>query len=231
MPYCGAHRAGEHCRQGARYSAGGSSYFADAGIPVPRSSFVYRPEGILLGNIPPIGKVVAGCRRAEYQLGTAAVLANAGAVVQYLTPGFATISRRLVDAHESRFIMKRLRAAGVIISTNTYIKSIGDHSLIVYDVITEEERTLEGVDAVVLSTARIPQDGLTRSSPARSRSSIPLGTRSPQGPGPPPPTRDRNSRATFGEPGAPTTVGEAYFLQDSPEVMPLPAEALLTPGS
>jgi len=217
---------------GARYSVGGRSYFADADIPGHGRSFVYRPEDILLGNIRPSGKVVLlDAEGLNTSLGTAEVLANAGAVVQYLTPGFAPMSARLVDAHESRFIMKRLRAAGVIISTNTYIKSIGDHSLIVYDVITEEERTLEGVDAVVLSTARIPQNGLTQELTGKVAQLYTVGDALAARPWAAAAYEGQKFARYIGEPGAPTTVGEAYFLQDSPEVMPLPAEALLAPGT
>ena len=213
---------------GARYSAGGRSYFVDADIPGYDRSFVYRPEDVLLGNTLPSGKVILlDAEGLNTSLGTAEVLANAGAVVQYLTPGFAPMSARLTDAHESRFIMKRLRDAGVVISTNTYVKSIGDHSVVVYDVISEEERTLEGIDAVVLSTARIPHNGLTQELTGKLAQLYTVGDALAARPWAAAAYEGQKFARYIGEPGAPTTVGEAYFMLDSAEVMPLPAEVLL----
>jgi 2,4-dienoyl-CoA reductase-like NADH-dependent reductase (Old Yellow Enzyme family)/thioredoxin reductase len=217
---------------GARYSAGGRSHFVDADIPGYEQSFVHRPEDILLGNTLPTGKVVLlDAEGLNTSLGTAEVLANAGAVVQYLTPGFSPTSARLVDAHESRFIMKRLRAAGVTISTNTYIKRIGDHSVTAYDVISEEERTIEGIDAVVLSTARIPRNGLTQELTGKVAQLYTVGDALAARPWAAAAYEGQKFARYIGEPDAPTTVGEAYFMKDPPDVLPLPAEVLLAPSS
>ena len=159
-------------------------------------------------------------------LGTAEVLARAGAVVQYLTPGFAPMSARLVDAHEFRFIMKRLRAAGVTISTNTYIKSIGDHAVTVYNVISEEEWTIEGVEAVVLSTARIPVNALAKDLAGKVAQLYTVGDALAARPWAAAAYEGQKFARYIGEPDAPATVGEAYFMKDPPEVMPLPAEVL-----
>jgi pyruvate/2-oxoglutarate dehydrogenase complex dihydrolipoamide dehydrogenase (E3) component len=217
---------------GARYSAGGRSYFVDADIPGYDQRFVHRPEDILLGTAHPSGKIVLlDAEGLNTSLGTAEVLANAGAAVQYLTPGFAPMSARLVDAHESRFILKRLRTAGVTLSTNTYIKSIGDHSVAVYDVISEEERTIEDVDAVVLSTARIPQNGLAEELTGKVAQLYTVGDALAARPWAAAAYEGQKFARYIGEPGAPATVGEAYFMKDSPDVMPLAAEILLAPGA
>ena len=217
---------------GARYSVGGRSHFVDADIPGYQQSFVHRPEDILLGAVPVSGKVVLlDAEGLNTSLGTAEVLANAGAVVQYLTPGFAPISARLVDAHESRFIMKRLRAAGVAIVPNTYIKSIGDHSVTVYDVFSEEERTLEGIDAVVLSTARVPQNALSRELAGKVAQLFTVGDALAARPWAAAAYEGQKFARYIGEPDAPTTVGEAYFMKDPAEFMPLPAEILQVSGS
>jgi hypothetical protein len=158
-------------------------------------------------------------------LGTAEVLAKAGAAVQYLTPGFAPMSARLVDAHEFRFITRRLRAAGVVISPNTYIKSIDDSRVTVYDVISEEERTLEGVDAVVLSTARIPQNGLAQELCGRVDQLFTVGDALAARPWAAAAYEGQKFARYIGEPEAPRTVGEAYFMKDPPDLQPLPAES------
>jgi hypothetical protein len=63
------------------------------------------------------------------------------------------------DAH---FIVKRLRAAQVKISPSTYIKRIGDHQVVAYDVHSDQEWTIDAVDAVVLSTGRVSMNQLER---------------------------------------------------------------------
>jgi len=212
---------------GARYSTGGRSHFLDADIPGFDQSFVHRPEDVLLGTSRLSGKVVLlDAEGLNTSLGTAEVLARAGAVVQYLTPGFAPMSARLVDAHEFRFIMKRLRAAGVTISTNTYIKSIGDHAVTVYNVISEEEWTIEGVEAVVLSTARIPVNALAKDLAGKVAQLYTVGDALAARPWAAAAYEGQKFARYIGEPDAPATVGEAYFMKDPPEVMPLPAEVL-----
>ncbi len=217
---------------GALYSRGGRSYFLDADIPGHERPFVYRPEDILLGTAKPSGKIVLlDCEGLNTSLGTAEVLARAGATVQYLTPGFAPISARLVDAHESRFIMKRLRAAGVSIAPTTYIKSIGNHIVTVYDVYSEEERTIEDVDAVVLSTSRIPQSVLAKELAGKIAQLYTVGDALAARPWAAAAYEGQKFARYIGEPDAPMTVGEAYFMKDPPEFMPLPAEVLLASGS
>ena len=127
--------------------------------------------------------------------------------------------------------LKRLRAAGVTISTNTYIKRIGDHSVTAYDVISEEERTIEGIDAVVLSTARIPQNGLTQELTGKVAQLYTVGDALAARPWAAAAYEGQKFARYIGEPDAPTTVGEAYFMKDPPDVLPLPAEVLLAPSS
>jgi hypothetical protein len=210
---------------GARYSAGGRSHFVDDDIPGYDQDFVHRPEDVLLGACRLSGNVVLlDAEGLNTSVGTAEVLANSGAVVQYLTPGFAPISARLVDAHESRFVMKRLRAAGVIISPNTYIKSIGDHAVTVYDVISAEERTIARIDAVVLSTARVPQNRLAQELSGKVPQLYTVGDALAARPWAAAAYEGQKFARYIGEPGAPATVGEAYFMKDPPEFMPSPAE-------
>jgi 2,4-dienoyl-CoA reductase-like NADH-dependent reductase (Old Yellow Enzyme family) len=216
---------------GALYSAGGRSHILDADIPGYEQSFVYRPEELLLAASRLSGSVVLlDAEGLNAGLGTAEVLARAGAAVQYLTPGFSPFSARLIDAHESRFIMKRLRTAGVSISPNTYIKCIGDHSVTIYDVISDEERIIEGVDAVVLATARIPQSGLTRELTGSVAQLYTVGDALAARPWAAAAYEGQKFARYIGEPDTPATVGEAYFMKDAPDVTPLPAEVLLSPG-
>ena len=49
---------------------------------------------------------------------------------------------------------------GVTFSTTTGIKGIQDSKVIVFDVYSDEERTIEDVDTIVLAMSKISNDGL-----------------------------------------------------------------------
>jgi 2,4-dienoyl-CoA reductase-like NADH-dependent reductase (Old Yellow Enzyme family) len=141
---------------GAVYSVAGNSAHRDFAIPGFDQDFVFGPEDILLDKIRPTGRVVVlDAEGLHTGVGIAEVLARAGADVEYLTPHFAPVSPRVISTSDVRFIMKRLRSTRVRVSPSTYIKRIGDHELVAYDVHSEEERVIAGVDAVVLSTGRV----------------------------------------------------------------------------
>jgi 2,4-dienoyl-CoA reductase-like NADH-dependent reductase (Old Yellow Enzyme family) len=141
---------------GALYSRSGHSNHRDLDIPGFEQSFVYRPEEILLGTAKLSGNVVIlDAEGLHTGVGVAELLAKQGANVEYLTPHFSPMSPRVAATQDAHFIIKRLRAAGVKVSPSTYIKSIGDHQVLAYDVHSDQERTIDGVDAVVLSTGRV----------------------------------------------------------------------------
>jgi len=210
---------------GARYSRGGRSAFLDRDIPGHERSFVYRPEEILLGTARPAGKVVLlDGEGLHTSVGIAEVLARAGAEVEYLMPGFAPMSARLMDAMESVFVMRRLRAAAVALSPSSYIRSIGDHEVSVYDVYTGCERTISAVEAVVLSTGRVPVAELARGLEGRVAQLFTVGDALAVRPFATAAYEGQKFARYIGEPGAPTTVGEAYFQADGAEAVPLPAD-------
>ena len=148
---------------GARYSESGCSNHKDAPIPGHEQSFVHRPEEILLGDVNPSGKIVVldgeGIHTAA---GVAEVLAGRGAEVELLTPHYSPVSLRVIATQDAAFIMRRLHAAKVKISVNTYIKEIGEGRLVVSDIYSNEERVIEDVDSVVLSTGRVSVNSLEK---------------------------------------------------------------------
>jgi 2,4-dienoyl-CoA reductase-like NADH-dependent reductase (Old Yellow Enzyme family) len=210
---------------GARYSSGGHSNFRDLDIPGHDQDYVYRPEDILLGTAHPSGKIVLldgeGMHTA---VGLAESLARAGAEVECLTPYLAPLSPRLGCTQDAPFIMKRLRSAGVTLSPSTYIRRIGDHEVTVYDVYSDEERIIAGVDAVVLATGRVQVNELEKQLDGKVQQSFVVGdalavrmwaTASYEG---------HKFARYVGEPHAPRSFAEAYFGPDSPDLMPLPAD-------
>jgi 2,4-dienoyl-CoA reductase-like NADH-dependent reductase (Old Yellow Enzyme family)/thioredoxin reductase len=212
---------------GAKYSIAGRSSFRDADIPGHDQSFVYRAEDILLRGVRPKGKVlVLDGEGIHTSVGIAEVLGQAGADVEYITPSLAPISPRLIMNQDATFVMKRLRAAKVKISTSTNIKSIGKNEVVAYDVHDNEERTIKGVDAVVLCTGREPLGALAKDLEGKVAQVFTIGDGL---------AARVLAAATFegqkfarliGEPGAPKTFSEAYFSVDSPEVYPMPADMM-----
>jgi hypothetical protein len=157
-------------------------------------------------------------------VGLAESLARAGAEVECLTPYLAPLSPRLGCTQDAPFIMKRLRSAGVTLSPSTYIRRIGDHEVTVYDVYSDEERIIAGVDAVVLATGRVQVNELEKQLDGKVQQSFVVGdalavrmwaTASYEG---------HKFARYVGEPHAPRSFAEAYFGPDSPDLMPLPAD-------
>jgi pyruvate/2-oxoglutarate dehydrogenase complex dihydrolipoamide dehydrogenase (E3) component len=197
---------------GSRYSASGHSAFLDVDIPGHDRDFVYRPEDILLGAARPSGQIVLLDGEGTHaSAGVAEVLASAGAAVEYLTPGFSPLSARVVESQESRFVMQRLKQAGVTFSPSTYIRSIGDHEITVYDVFTEQERLIRGVDALVLSTGRVPVDALARELEAKVSQLFTVGDALAVRPFAAAAYEGHKFARYIGEHNAPTTFSEAYF--------------------
>jgi dimethylglycine catabolism A len=209
---------------GARYSRGGRSITFDGDLPGCDRPYVYRPDEILLDGVRPAGRVVLiDGEGLHASSGVAELLARAGAEVTLVTAGFTPLSPRLVDNFEGRFVVQRLKAAGVRFAPTTWIRSIGEHEVTLYDVHTGEER-VEAVDAVVLSTGRVPLDGLARELEGQvpqlftigdALAARPLATASYEG---------QMFARLIGEPDAPATVCEAFFRPDAPALTPYPAD-------
>jgi 2,4-dienoyl-CoA reductase-like NADH-dependent reductase (Old Yellow Enzyme family)/thioredoxin reductase len=210
---------------GALYSAGGRSITLDADIPGHEQCFVYRPEDILLRGARPSGKIVLlDGEGLHASAGIAELLASKGAEVLYVTAGFSPLSPRLIDSFEARSIMQRLKSTGVRFSPTSWARSIGDRTITLYDVHTETERTVDDVDAVVLSTGRIPSDELARALEGMVSQLFAIGDALAARPLAAATYEGQKFARMIGEPGEPATVHEAYFRADSPGVTPFPAD-------
>ena len=210
---------------GARYAAGGRSYFRDFDIPGHDRAHVYLPEDILLGNARPSGKIVVldgeGMHTA---VGIAEMLAMAGSRVEVVSPTLASLSLRLSGTQDAPFIMKRLRSAGVSLSPNTYIKSIGERDVTAFDVFSDTERVINDVDAVILASGREQINDLEKGLDGKVGQLFVVGdalavrmwsTASYEG---------QKFARYIGEPGAPTSIDDVFFAPDEPELMPFPAD-------
>jgi 2,4-dienoyl-CoA reductase-like NADH-dependent reductase (Old Yellow Enzyme family)/thioredoxin reductase len=200
---------------GARYSRAGHSNHRDRPIPGHERDFVYVPEDLLLDVSSIRGKIVMlDAEGLHTGVGVAEMLAANGAEVEYLTPHFKPMSPRVFETQDAPFIIKRLKAGGVRISPCTYIRSIGDREAVVYDVHSEEERVIHDIDAVVLSTGRLPVNDLESELTGKVGQLFVIGdaaaprmwaTASYEG---------HKFARYIGEPDAPRSISEVYF-QDS----------------
>jgi hypothetical protein len=105
-----------------------------------------------------------------------------------------------------------------------YLRSIGDGEVTAYDVFTERERTIKGLDAVVLATGRVPVSGLSKELEGKVAQLYTVGDALAARPFATAAYEGQKFARYIGEPDAPRTVGEAYSLANEPELMPLPAE-------
>jgi pyruvate/2-oxoglutarate dehydrogenase complex dihydrolipoamide dehydrogenase (E3) component len=210
---------------GSLYNKGGRSAFLDVDIEGFERDFVLRPEDVLLGGRRPKGKVILADGEGQHaSLGVAEMLAAAGAAVEYVTSGFAPMSARVDWSQETKGVMKRLRAGGVAFTPATWLRRIGDHAVTLYDVFTEAERTIEGVDAVVLATGRAPVNALSKALDGKVAQLYTVGDALGTRPFAAAAYEGQKFARYIGEPGQPNTVAEAYFRANSPDFIPMPAE-------
>lgn len=210
---------------GARYSTGGRSITFDADIPGHDRDFVYRPEDILLMGARPSGKIVLLDGEGMHaSAGIAELLAASGNAVTYVTAGFSPLSPRLVDSFEARHVVMRMKSAGVRFVPTTWVRNIGDRAITLYDVHTNEERTVAGVDAIVLSTGRTPKDALARELEGRVAQLFTIGDALAARPLAAATYEGQKFARYIGEAGAPATVCETFFRPDELTTTPFPAD-------
>jgi len=213
---------------GSRYSRTGRSGFVNQEIIGYDQDFVYRPEDILLAGVRPKGKVVLLDGEGSHAgPGIAELLANAGADVELVTSSFSPVGSDLMFTGEVGFVVGRIKAAGVTVSAQTYLRTIGSHTVTVYDVFTGVERIISDVVAVVLATSREPNDLLTDALEGKVAQLFTIGDALAPRPMASASFEGQKFARLVGEPGAPTTFNEAFWPDEPYENMPQPAAVLL----
>ena len=129
-------------------------------MPGHNHDFVLTPEAILEDGSSIDGSVVIldeeGLHAAA---GIAEIAAARGAAVELLTRKGIAVGG-LVASSQARYVLGRLREAGVRVRTSSYVKGIGaDHTVTTIHLATGEERA-QHADHVVLATSRSPVDDL-----------------------------------------------------------------------
>jgi dimethylamine/trimethylamine dehydrogenase len=214
---------------GSYYSQEGRSAFRDLAIPGHDQPFVYRPEDILLDGARPSGRVVLlDGEGLHTSAGIAELLAASGAEVDYVTPGFLPLSVSLINSLEFDQVIARLKDLGVRFSPTSYLKSIEEHAVTLFDVHTGQERTVTEVDAVILVTARLPADTLARELQGRVERLYTVGDALAVRSWASAVYEGHKFAREVGEPAAFSTVGDAYFSTTNVDAHFLrPAEVLL----
>ncbi len=209
---------------GARYRPGGQGIADEMPFPGHDRAFVHTPEAVLSGEVRLGGHVlVADGEGYHTASGVAEIAAADGARVTLVSAEMTPVSARLSDAWEERFILARLKRAGVSLATGTWIERIEDNAVVLRDVHTGETRVV-AVDAVILASSRAPVDDLARALKGRVRQLFTIGdalaprmlaAASYEG---------QMFARLIGEPGAPHDSAAAWFAADPPWVNPLPAD-------
>ncbi|MGE3690114.1 MAG: FAD-dependent oxidoreductase [Novosphingobium sp.] len=214
---------------GSRYCPGGRSITFDQDLPGWDQPHVFRPEDVLLHQARPKGRVVLLDGEGHHaSTGIAEILAQGGAQVAYVTAGFSPVSARLVDSFEARFLVARLKAAGVELVPSQWVRRIGGKTITLYDIHTGQERTVPA-DAVVLSTGREPVDGLARALEGKVAQLFAIGDALAARVLAAATYEGQKFARLIGEPNAPGSICEAFFGRDEPAINPLPADARRSP--
>jgi 2,4-dienoyl-CoA reductase-like NADH-dependent reductase (Old Yellow Enzyme family) len=209
---------------GARYSTGGRSISYDRNVSGHDLPFVHRPEDILLAGARPSGRVFVFDGEG-YHTGTgiAEMLARGGSDVHFVHSGHSPVSGRLTDNWEERYVVGRMKRAGVHFHPSTWLKGIEPGAVTLYDIHTGEE-TRESTDAVILATSRLPVDSLARALEGKVAQLYTIGDALAARMLAAATYEGQKFARLIGEPDAPATVCETYFRPDPIEVMPFPSD-------
>lgn len=148
---------------GSYYDRTGVNGLTGREIPGWDRDFVYTPDTVLPA-IPRITRnvVVLDEDGTVTASDIAWVFAERGAgMVELVTRHPSTAHAYVNKAGNHRDLVEMLlRAHNVRTSAQWFIREIGDHSVTLFDIYTNEERVVEDVDAVVLTTHRRPNNEL-----------------------------------------------------------------------
>jgi 2,4-dienoyl-CoA reductase-like NADH-dependent reductase (Old Yellow Enzyme family)/thioredoxin reductase len=138
---------------GSTYDRTGQSGFAPRPVPGWDRDFVHPPEPVIRGEMKLAGRVVVLDEEGMHAAAGVCEVAAAGGASVELVTRWPTIAHTL--GAQSRYIAPRLHAAGVTLSTGSYLDGIGERTATIRHLLSGQRREVE-VDAVVLATMRLP---------------------------------------------------------------------------
>jgi hypothetical protein len=148
---------------GASFDRTGINGLTAREIPGWDRDFVYTPE-TLLPNVPAVsGNVVVYDEDGAITASDVAwLMASKGAATVELVTRHPVTAMNYVgkSGHHRDLVQMKLTEFGVRTSVQTFIRSIDDHRVTLYNVYSGEERVIDDVDAVVLVTIRKSRNDL-----------------------------------------------------------------------
>lgn len=216
---------------GATYDGSGETGFVAQPIPGATGPRIYTPEEIISGRRVPSGNVLLlDDEGLNPGVGIAEILARGGCTVELVTR-WLHVAHNLFGTFELPLIIPQLRNLGVRLTPQTYVKSIGEDTVTVFDVFTNREEVREGVDAVVLATMRKPVAGLAAELEGKVEQLFTIGDAlAPRG----------HAEAYYegsyfgrliGDPDAPKTFSDAFYRSQAAEAYPQKAESIEIPAA
>jgi 2,4-dienoyl-CoA reductase-like NADH-dependent reductase (Old Yellow Enzyme family)/thioredoxin reductase len=209
---------------GAEFSRSGCSGGVDRAIPGANQPHVCCPDDILLGRVTPRGKIlVLDGEGTHASAGIAERLALDGADVTMVSSNYAPFSNRLLFAFDGIGVARRMAEAGVSFIGATWAREIGENTVGLYEVNGGRALQMTDIDAVVLATGRVSNDGLAVELAGNVAQLFVIGDALGVRPWAAATYEGHKFARLIGEPGAPKTTGEAFFQRDDPAVFPAPA--------
>jgi len=144
---------------GATWRRDGVGHAFTLPIPIAEGAKVFSPTDIMNGHCPEGGRVVVFDDDHYYMGGVMAeLMAEKGCDVTYVTPASeaSTWTRNTMEQH---FIQKRMLEKGIRIRSFMLLESIGTDEAVLACTFTGRQERL-AIDAVVLVTARLPNEQL-----------------------------------------------------------------------
>jgi dimethylglycine catabolism A len=209
---------------GAEFSASGRSGHIDRAIPGADLPHVSTVEAVLEGRAGPRGSIVLLDGEGTHaSAGLAEMLGQAGARVTMVSANYAPFSNRSLMAFEGAAMARRMAVAGVEFVAAAWPTEIRENSLALRELNGKREWVLEGIDAVVLATGRLSRTGLAEALEGAVGQLFVIGDALSVRPWATATYEGHKFARLIGEPGAPSTSGEAFFASDDPMVYPAPA--------
>jgi hypothetical protein len=192
---------------------------------------VYTPEQILDRGARPSGKVIVlDDEGLNTGVGVAQVLAESGADVELMTRWLMPVAEQLIYTFEFAFVLPTLKHAGIKVSRETYIKEIGDRQVTAFDVFTNIEHTIADVDAIVLVTARMPENALVKELEGKVGQLFEIGDASAARALIDATYEGHKFARLIGEENAPANFAEAFWQRVPRSAFPSPAAPPATPA-
>jgi 2,4-dienoyl-CoA reductase-like NADH-dependent reductase (Old Yellow Enzyme family)/thioredoxin reductase len=212
---------------GSHYDRTGESGFLALPIPGWDHAFVHTPEEVIQNRLSFSKRVIVIDEEGlNTQAGIAELLARSGAEVWLVNRGVQPIEN-LLTTEEYATVLPTLKRLGVRLETMTYVKEIGEGSVTLCDVHTQELRTVDGVGAVVMATCRKPNDRLWHELEGKAPQVFAVGDALAPRSLPEATHEGHRFARMIGEENAPSRFIEAYMAPIDYSVFARPASTLL----